>query len=342
MEQSIKKKAKVYSRTRNRLIFYTIMLIWPVLQMAIFYVYVNFNSILLAFQKYTENTNGIGYIITFDKHFENFQVAWSKLIIDKLWMIGNSLKFYAIDYPTSIILCMSFSFYIYKKYPGSGVFKVFLYLPQIISGLVLSIIFKYLADYGYREIVSLIHYGGDVIMDSKHISQMVADGVYNDGGLLYNENTALITVIIFNISFSFGSGMLLYSSTMSSIDESVVESCQLDGCNVFQEFWFITLPLIFPTFKQLFITSLCGIFTNQMSILSLYGENCPPDIRLKICTLGYDIYLKTSVIGQLQNQQYVSFSAGELAAWGVILSVIMVPLIMWLRKVLTKFGPSVD
>ncbi len=342
MEKSIEKKQKIHSRARKRLIFFILMVAWPVFQMAVFYVYANLNSILLAFQKYTENANGVGYTITFDSHFENLQVAWNELIVGNFWMIGNSLKFFAIDYPTSIILCMSFSFYIYKKYPGSGVFKVFLYLPQIISGLVLAIVYKYIVDYGYREIVSLIHYGGDVIMDSKHIAKMVADGHYNDGGLLYNTKTALPTIIFFNIGFSFGSGMLMYSSTMSGIDESIVESCQLDGCNVVQEFWYITIRLIFPTFKQLFIVALCGIFTNQMSILSLYGENCPPDILREICTLGYDIYIKTSIIGQLNNQQYVAFTAGELSAWGVILSVIMVPLIMYIRKLLTKFGPSAD
>lgn len=46
--------------------FYYILMIWPLLQFAIFYVYVNFNSILFAFSKYqTDGTRlmSVSYLV---------------------------------------------------------------------------------------------------------------------------------------------------------------------------------------------------------------------------------------------------------------------------------------
>ena len=341
MEQSMQRKSTALTRKQKRLIFYVLMLIWPVLQMSIFYIYVNFNSILLAFQKFEANQHDIGYIVTF-AGFDNFKVAWNELIIGKLYMIGNSLKFFAIDYPTQIILCMSFSFYIYKKYPCSGIFKTVLYLPQIISGLVLGIIYKFLCDSGYRELVSLVNYGKQ-LMTQEHITKMINDGVFVRGGLLYTSGLAMPGVIFYCIYFSFGTSMLMYSSTMSGIDESVVESSHLDGCNVFQEFIHITFPLIFPTFRSLFVVAMCGLFTNTMNLMTLYGDTIPSSISNQVVTLGYDIFMRTSLVGNMKDAaKYAEFTPGELSAWGVIISVVMVPTIMYLKKLLEKFGPSVD
>ena len=124
------------TRTHSRLIFYTIMLIWPMLQFFLFYWYVNFNTILLAFQRIGVDENTGFQIITFDKGFTNFNVAWNRLIVDCLPYIGNALKFYAIDFPVALTLALSFSFYIYKKYPGAGLFKTMLFMPTLVSGLV--------------------------------------------------------------------------------------------------------------------------------------------------------------------------------------------------------------
>lgn len=38
------------------------------------------------------------------------------------------------------------SYFVYKKIPLSGFFKVFLYLPSLISSIVMTIMFKYFVD----------------------------------------------------------------------------------------------------------------------------------------------------------------------------------------------------
>ena len=342
---SIKKK-EVDSRMRSRLIFYIIMLIWPVLQNTIFYIFVNFNSFILAFQKYdyvqVPGTLEVMQQVTF-AGFSNFSVAWSELLVRNSYMIANSLKFFALDFPIQLTLALAFSFYIYKKYPAAGAFKVCLFLPQIISGLVFCAIFKYIVADGYMQVVTLINYGGNHGMTVEQLLKKLAeDGLYT-GSLLQKTNSVFGIVAFYNIWFSFGVNILMYSSAMSGIDESVVESAQLDGCNVFQEFWHISVPLIYPTLVSLVIVSIAGLFTNQVSLVSLYGTNLPTELKRKVGTLGFELYCKTSLVGNVQNaNNFNEHHPGVLSAWGLIVSAVMVPVSLTARKLLVKLGPSVD
>ena len=57
---AVKKKRK-----DGDLLFYSILMIWPLLQFAVFYIYVNFNSVLFAFSKYTNNTRSVSFSYLF-------------------------------------------------------------------------------------------------------------------------------------------------------------------------------------------------------------------------------------------------------------------------------------
>ena len=336
MENVIKKKRGL-SRNQKRLIFYTLMVAWPVMQTILFYVYVNFNTILLAFQRYDIAPSGLGYVVSFDSSFSSFHTAWNELIVDQLGYIGNGLKFYAIDFPVALILALSFSYYIYKKYPGHGLFKTMLFMPSLISGMVFCIIFKYIVYYGYMELMCMTN-GLEVTY-----ANMMS---FESGTLLYNASTAVPTIIFYNIWISFGSNILLYSGGMSSIDESIVESCHLDGANVIQEMVHITLPLIFPTIISLVVVSLTGMFTNQLGLLGLYGDSMDglsSETRRAVTTIGFRMYILSQKIGvNATNIDNLEYTTTHLSAYGLTISAFLIPIVLTIRKMLKKYGPSAD
>ena len=129
-------------RTRKRFIFYCCVLALPVLQFIIFYIYINFNSFIMAFTKYESNPNGAGYITSFAR-FDHFKTAWNRLS-DSSYMILNSLLLFVCQTAIGFTLALIFSFYIYKNFFASGVFKTILFLPQIIPGIALALLYKYL------------------------------------------------------------------------------------------------------------------------------------------------------------------------------------------------------
>ena len=216
----------------------------------------------------------------------------------------------------------------------SGFFKVVLYMPALISGLVFAILYNRVMYDGYMELRSIIDYG-----NTEHVNEYE--------GLLYDVNTCFFAVIFFNVWCAFGVNILMYSGAMSGIDESIVESCHLDGCNLIQEFWYISLPLIFPTIIALTITSITGIFNSQAGLLSLYGEQLsglPTEGVRQIKTIGFQMYIFTKGITDLRDQLYGSakHTATQLCAYGLCVTLVVIPIVFGVRGLLYKYGPSVD
>lgn len=309
-------KERILPRNTKRLIFYICVTALPILQFLIFYIYVNFNSILLAFKAYTPNeSDSLGYTVTF-AGATNFVTALN-FLKESVYMVKNSLLNFVFGSLLGLFLALVFSFYIYKKFPCSGFFKIILFMPQIISAVVFALLFKYIVTDVYMNVAKKLT-GTDV------------------KGLLDNPDTVLITVIMYNLWHGFGVNILLFSGAMSNINDSVTESAWLDGVNYFQEFFKIVLPMIFSTLKSFLVIAIVGVFTNQMQLVSLFGMSAG-----SVASLGYTLYVHAqgSDIVSL-NASYLTYP--ELSALGLILTAVVFPLTVLIKKAMDKFGPSIS
>ena len=302
-------------RRRRDLIFYISLFALPCIQFSIFYVGVNANSIIQAFLRYEIKAEGL---ISSFAAFDNFEVA-IKLFKENLYVLKYTFLAYGTSLFISFPLGLIFSFYIYKKMPASGVFKIFLFMPQLVSALVFSLLFNYITTDVYIALVEKFTGKTEVV------------------GLLYDRDTRLATVLFFNVWASFGVNILLYSGSMSGIDESIVESVQLDGAGLVKEFFYITLPLIYPTIMQMVIVSFAGIFANQMQLMSLYGLMSSESLEL--ATFGMFLYVNTQKAKPVMAN---GISMGVLSSMGILLTLILLPTTMAIRKLLSKLGPSVN
>lgn len=300
------KKSSMQTMKKNKLIFYCTMAILPVLQFLVFYVYINFRSFALAFQEFSFEAGG--YIFTgienFLQIFEDFQTV--KYLRSS---IINSLTLFFWTFIFGSIVSVFFSYYIYKKRFGSTAFKILLYLPHILGSVVVVIIYKFFVEDAVPTIGGLF-------------------GVEGMNGLLSNPDTKRTTIIFFTIFASFGPRVLVYSSAMSGISESIIESAQLDGVTPFKELVLIVLPSIWSTFVTFMVSAVVGIFTNQMSLFTFYGTNA--DVSLY--TFGYYLY-RGAKIGTSSDYPYLS-------AMGLLLTAVALPITLFTRWSLKKFGPS--
>lgn len=313
MEQNIKigtagssKKSSMQTMKKNKLIFYCTMVVLPILQFLIFYMYINFQSFALAFQKYSFEAGG--YIFS---GFEQFVQIFKDFQTEKVLRssVINSLTLFFWTFIFGSLVSVVFSYYIYKKRFGSTAFKILLYLPHILGGVVVVIIYKYFVEDAMPTIASLF-------------------GVEGMNGLLSNPNTKRTTIIFYTIFASFGPRVLVYSSAMSGISESIIESAQLDGVTPFKELVFIVLPSIWSTFVTFMVSVVVGIFTNQMSLFTFYGT----DADASLYTFGYYLF-REAKIGTNADYPYLS-------AMGLLLTTVAVPVTLFTRWSLKKFGPS--
>lgn len=292
-------------RTKEN-IFYACLIALPMLNFIVFYLGVNFNSILLAFKSY--DAQGVASFAG----FENFKAVFDNLKGEAVVAVSlkNSAFIYIFGLIFSLPICLFTSYFIYKKGFAFEFFKVILFLPSIISSVVMAIIFTYLCDRAIPEI--LMNYG------------------IRTSGLISDHDTAFMTILIYNTIIGFGGNMILYTGTMSGISESVVESCHLDGANLLQEFWHITLPMIYPMVIVGLITGVSGLLTADIGLFTYFGTGAPG----KIYTMGYYLY-KETYTATLIRYPYLS-------ALGLLLTFVAVPLTYTVKYFLEKHDPMND
>ena len=317
LHTNAKKQKTGNPRMRSKIIFYCVIMVLPLLPFCVFYIYTHINSFLLAFQKYGTTASGRGYDITF-AGFDNFKAALG-VLFERSHLIKNSLIDYVICNLGIICLSLIFSFYVYKRFVGHNLFRVMLFMPQIISGVVFAILFRYIITNLYPDLVKALT-GENVV-----------------GFLHRDSQTIFTTLVFFSIWVGFGSNVLLFTGSMSGIDQSLVESASLDGVNLLQEFWYITLPMIFPTITTFLVTGIAGMFNNQMALYTFFGGAADP----KVQNLAYYIYVQTQKSDVIApSSEYLNYS--EIVALGLLLTAVVLPTSLVLRKLLEKYGPRTD
>ena len=146
--------------------------------------------------------------------FENFENALSQLFSVSGWsMIKNSLIFDAVNLFLLTPITLIFSFYIYKKCFMSKFFKVMLFMPYILSEIIVATLYRCMLNNVIPEIMSEWFHVADTTKFQ----------------LLTEESTKMGAAIVFNIIMWFGINSLIYSSSMGDINASMSEAAQLDG-----------------------------------------------------------------------------------------------------------------
>lgn len=303
------KKKRSNIRRKKELIFYLLMMIIPVIQVIIFYFVVNANSILLSLKEYTIFDDGkTDYIFV---GFKNFSQGFKDLFNEYSLVSSFKNSFTAFVGQALVMpwLAMLFSYYIYKNRFGGKFFNVLLFLPSIISPLVITLIYKVMLEDAIPEAIFL--FAGKEIMP------------------IFSSHT-LASLLFYYFFAGFGTSVLLYSGAMSGIDPSIIEAADIDGATGIRAFISIVFPLVYPTFVTFITVAAASIFTNQLHLHSFEGSQA----EKAYYTYGYFLYVKTSG-GTVADYPY-------LAALGIIFTFIAIPLTFGVKKLLNKFGPSID
>lgn len=294
-------------KDKSTIIFIVTMLIVPIISFLFFYVYINFNSILMAFKVYNPTLK------EYEIGFGNFETAINKITnatantSDNLFAyLGNTFIYFIqdtfINMPLSLVIC----YFMYKKIALHKVLRVIIYLPIIITPTIVSILYRYIIEPGGPLYALCLQF----------------DLPYPEANTFINNSEyALGTVLFYSIYSGLGARFVLFGGAMNSIDMSVIEAGKLDGVSPFRELVSIIIPCIWPTFATMILISFTGVFTASGPSLLF-----DPKGEYGTMSISYWIYLKaTSGAG-----------APELAsATGLIFTLLGLPIVFIVKK-LTK------
>lgn len=290
-----------FAKNKGDILFYCLVLIIPLAQIAIFYFGVNFQSILMSFQSYNTKEDFFYWDLT-----TNALQFWDEIRTESFWiMVRDSFVVWLCTQLAGTILALFFSYYIYKRRTAYKFFKFILFLPSIIPGLLLVLIFKFFMNSAMPAFLNL-----------------------NGKGLLTDSSTYFWIITAYTVWISFGSQVLVYSGAMDQIPQEMLEAGKIDGVTPFREFISLVVPYIVPTITTFVIAGVATIFTNQNNLYSFYAEQIIGTDK----TIGYYLYYLVSSSGSgMSKYCYASFL-------GLVSTCVAVPLTFTVRKILSKWG----
>ncbi len=299
-----KKKDGFKSRRVKRGLFIAGMLSVGLIQFLVFWVYVNFNSILMAFQ--TRTRTGVQW------GFENFSRFFREVKIPEMELglaLKNTLLLFVVGTLIGLPASLLFAYYLYKKVRWSGFFRVVFFLPSIISAAVLVGLFKY-----------VMAVQGPL---NGFLSLLTGSPVETEW--LTDDNLAMKTILFYVFWTGFGGNIVLLTGAIHRISPDILEYAKIDGVGMTRELFQIIIPLIWPTLSTMIVLAVAGLFTNSGPIL-LFTEG-----QYKTMTLGYFIF------DQVQGGQYYYPSA-----IGLIFTAIGFPLVLIVKYLLGKITEDVE
>ena len=179
--------------------------------------------------------------------FQNFQLVFADPVFVKsfanvLWM-GAACLF--------LTMVISFFFaHIIIRLPQKvgNVVKILIYIPCILSGVVISIIYVFLMNYGGGFFTSvLLSLGLEPIAFQK-------EGIW-----------PYLCVIIPTVWSGLGYNTLIMMAALLNVPKSLYEAADIDGANRAQQMWYVTLPGI----KNFIVLMVVNLVTGYLQMLEI-------------------------------------------------------------------------
>ena len=126
---------------------------------------------------------------------------------------------------------------------GGNVYRVIFYLPPVLSGIVVGLIWNWIYDGNYGLLNHFLHFIGLGDLSRSWLS---------------DAHTALIAVSVIHMWKGFGWGFVILLAGLQSIPRELYEAARVDGANSWVMFKNVTVPLMIPVFILVSILTILG------------------------------------------------------------------------------------
>lgn len=299
------KKKKVNPK---RILFILSCVTIPVVSWLLQYVYVNLDAFTMAF---TDRTGAF----TFD-NFVRFWAEMQNRDSDIRTAFRNTFLTFGVImllFPTQIMV----SYFIYKRIPGAGIYRIIFFLPSIIFSVALSMIF-----------MRIVGVNGAIAQTIQR-----ALGLDYAPDLLADSRFANITVLLHMVWLGIPGDLIIWGGTFARIPTDILESGKIDGVNWWQEFTKITVPLVWPTVALKMVLNCCSVFGSSGAVFLLTKGN------YGTMTLNAWMYLQ---IYNNTGTHETSNVYNYMSAVGLVLTVIAVTISIFIRRWADKTFEEVE
>ncbi len=256
---SKKHKGVEQLKSRNGLMFISPWIVGMVL----FFVFPIFQSIYFSFSRIKINPEGVSTFFLGLKNYDEI-IFRDPSYMDELLESFSSML---VSLPFILVVSIVLALLLDGKYKGRIFFRGLYFLPVIItSGVVLELFLTAGSTNATQTAVS-----NSVSFDMIDFDEVIK-GLNMPSGIQSFISTALSN--IFMLVWQSGIQTILIIAGLQSIPDLLYEVSKVEGANKWEEFWYITLPMLMRTMLLVVIFTIIELVsanTNKV-IIRGYGQ----------------------------------------------------------------------
>lgn len=220
---------------------------------------------------------------------------------DKFWMSFVNTVLYGFGSTLfQQIFGLAFAIFLNTKFPGHKVVRTIIYLPVMISGLIMGYIMYF------------------VVQNNGALNEIL--GWFGIQGRDWMATGAMGRVFIVGINTwqACGISMVIYLAGLQGISRMYYEAAAIDGASAWNQFRYITMPLLIPAISSSVIINVIGGLKLYDLVVSLSG--------------GGPGFETSSLSFYINNRYFQAEKAGYASAVGVVMFLFIMLCSMILNK----------
>jgi len=255
---------------------YGLMFVTPwTIGIIMFFLVPLIQSVIYSFNEVTVTSKGIKFEFAGLSNYKD--ILFSD--VNYTEMLKESMTAFLYSLPIILLLSIVLALLLNQKFRGRAMFRALYFMPVIIAtGEVVNIIFKTtqsdLSDIGVSESFSAGMFSIQDMTTWLNLDASIA------------EYITTVMSKIFDLLWSCGIQIVLVLAGLQSIPSSLYEASRVEGATKWEEFWFITFPMLSRVTLLVSIFTMVELITdkNNALISDIYGK------------MGAGIYDETSAM----------------------------------------------
>jgi ABC-type sugar transport system permease subunit len=230
---------------------------------------------------------------------------FSRLADDPLFWksLLNTLTFLLIHIPLQVLVALGLALLLNSKIRGRGFFRAIYFLPVVVSGVAVTILWQQLYSFDYGVL--------NAILTRLHLPPVP---------WLIDPGMAMPSIAIMATWKNVGIYIVLFLVGLQNIPRELYEAASLDGAKPSGQFLHITIPMLNPTIIVIIVLSTIGGF-------SLF-------IEPYVLTGGGPLQSTLSGMLYIYNQAFYFGHMGYAATLGFVYALVILLVVVIQRRVI--------
>lgn len=173
-------------------------------------------------------------ISNYQQIFTEDTLFWQSLKVTTLYTF--------LSVPLNMVVSLGIALLLNQKIRGIRIWRTTFYLPSLISGVAVSLIWTWV----FNPELGIINQALDMV------------GI--QGPMWISDAAWVMPALIIMGLWGAGGNMMILISGLQGIPTALYEAAQLDGANAAQRLWHITIPMLSPVLFFVLVQSIIGTF----------------------------------------------------------------------------------